>query len=247
MNELLGKVFNEDCLEGMKRVPSGSVDMILCDLPYGTTACKWDVIIPFGPLWDQYRRVVKPNGAIVLTAAEPFSGLLVASQPKAWKETLIWEKNCASNFLNAKRQHLRIHENIHVFSFGTPCYYPQMQDGKPYVQRRNGRDDSGDCYGAIKKRTDTVNTGKRYPTSVLKFPREVGLHPTQKPVSLFKYLISTYTNPGEVVLDNCMGSGTTAIACIQSGGGRNFIGFEKEPKYWEICQTRIKQTMSLPK
>lgn len=224
-----------DCLEKMAEIASGSVDMVLCDLPYGTTQNKWDSVIPLAPLWEQYRRVCK--GAIVLTAADPFSSMLVSSQTEAWKQTLVWEKNCASNFLNAKRQHLQIHENVLVFCFGSLPYFPQMRVGKPYVQKRSGKDDSGDCYGNISKRTDTINAGERYPQTILRFDRETGLHPTQKPVALMSYLIRTYTNPGQTVLDNTMGSGTTGVAAAQTG--RKFIGIERDESYFKIAKERI--------
>lgn len=228
-----------DCLELMATIPSGSVDMVMCDLPYGTTACKWDSVIPFAPLWAAYKRVCKPNAAIVLTAADPFTSVLVSSNLDAWKQTLVWKKNCASNFLNAKRQHLQIHENVVLFCYGTPNYFPQMLPGKPYTNKRSGRDDSGDCYGSVKKRTDTVNEGERYPQTVVEIPRETGLHPTQKPVALMEYLIRTYTNAGETVLDNTMGSGTTGVACANTG--RRFIGIERDPAYFRIASDRIEK------
>lgn len=233
------QIHHGDCLEVMARIPSGSVDMILCDLPYGTTQNKWDSVIPLAPMWEQYRRVCR--GAICLTAADPFTSILVSSNIKNWKQTLVWEKNVASNFLNAKRQHLVIHENVVIFSFASCPYNPQMKEGAPYVMKRSGRDDSGDCYGKVNQRTDTVNEGKRYPTSVLRFSRETGLHPTQKPVALMEYLIRTYTNEGETVLDNCMGSGTTGVACRNAG--RKFIGIEKDEAYFEAAKGRIESCL----
>jgi site-specific DNA-methyltransferase (adenine-specific) len=229
-----------NCLERMKEIPDGSVDMVMCDLPYGTTQNKWDSVIPLEPLWAAYRRVCKPSAAIVLTAADPFSSVLVSSNMEAWRQTLVWEKNCASNFLNAKKQHLQIHENVILFAQEKATYNPQMSAGKPYKVKRSGKDDSGDCYGAIKQRTDTENSGERYPQSVLRFPRETGLHPTQKPVALMEYLIRTYTNEGEVVLDNTMGSGTTGVACVKSN--RRFIGIERDPEYFKIATERIQST-----
>lgn len=221
----------------MKQIPSASVDMVMCDLPYGTTQNKWDSVIPLEPLWKEYKRVCK--GAVVLTASDPFSSFLLCSNPQAWKQTLIWRKNVASNFLNAKRQHLVIHENVVVFSEGSLAYNPQMFPGKPYTQKRSGKDDSGDCYGQINKRTDTINNGERYPQSILTFDREVGLHPTQKPVALMEYLIRTYTNTGDTVLDNTMGSGTTGVACANTS--RDFIGIERDPKYFAIAEKRIRE------
>jgi len=227
-----------DCLERMSEIPDGSVDMILADLPYGITRCHWDSVIPLEPLWAQYWRVLKKPAAVVLFAAQPFGSILVSSKVERWKQTLIWKKNKASNFLNAKRQHLAIHEEIHVFSLITPKYFPQMQIGKPYKRNRGtGKDDTGNCYGAIKQRTDTVNEGTRYPTTILDFPRETGLHPTQKPVPLLEYLIRTYTNEGETVLDNVMGSGSTGVACLNAN--RKFIGIEKDDAYFEIAKKRI--------
>lgn len=230
-----------DCLERMKDIPDGSVDMILCDLPYGTTRNKWDSVLPLDQLWSEYRRISR--GAIVLTAAQPFSSALVSSNLAMFSQALVWKKNIASNFLNANRQHLMRHEDVLVFSNGQPTFNKQMTAGKPYKQRRSGRDDTGDNYGSIAKRTDTVNDGARNPISVLEFDRETGMHPTQKPVALMEYLIRTYTNEGETVLDNCMGSGTTGVACINTG--RDFIGIEQDDKYFAIAKQRI-ESAQLP-
>lgn len=233
------KLLLGDCLELMKTIPSGSVDMVMCDLPYGTTQNKWDSIIPMESLWEQYRRVCK--GAVVLTASDPFTSRLVCSNLDCWKQTLIWKKNVSSNFLNAKRQHLVIHENVLVFGPSGMTYNPQMLPGKPYVQKRNRKDDTGDCYRAISERTDTINNGERYPQTVIEFSRETGLHPTQKPVALMEYLIRTYTNPGAVVLDNTMGSGTTGVACVNTG--REFIGIERDLEYFRVAEKRINEAM----
>jgi len=226
-----------DCLDRLSGVPDSSVDLILTDLPYGTTQNRWDSLIPLVPLWEQYWRIATPNAAVVLFAAQPFGSLLISSQLQQWKQTLIWKKNVASNFLNAKRQHLVIHEEVHVFSAGTPPYFPQMQPGKPYKMKRSGKDDTGDCYGNIKKRTDTLNEGTRYPTTVLEFARETGLHPTQKPVALLEYLIKTYSIEGDVVLDSTMGSGSTGVAAL--GCGRRFIGIELDEKYFSVAVDRL--------
>lgn len=226
-----------DCLELMKRIPDGSVDMILCDLPYGTTQNKWDSIIPLDALWREYKRICK--GAIVLTAAQPFTSKLVMSNLAWFSQALAWKKNIASNFLNANRQHLMRHEDVLVFSAKQPTFNKQCAFGLPYKQHRSGRDDTGNNYGRIDRRTDTINDGRRNPISVLEFKREVGLHPTQKPVALMEYLIRTYTNEGETVLDNCMGSGTTGVACVNTG--RKFIGIEQDDKYFAIAQQRIGQ------
>lgn len=234
------QIFNEDCLEGMKRIPDGSIDMILCDLPYGTTQNKWDSIIPFDRLWEQYERIIKDNGAIVLTSAQPFTSLLIASNIKLFKYEWIWEKNTATGFMNAKKMPLKAHENIVVFYSKLPTYNPQFTFGKPYKKTRNAKIDTGSNYGkvGINKRTDIDNDGKRYPRSVLEFNREeLAIHPTQKPTSLFEYLIKTYTNEGDLVLDNCIGSGTTAVASINTG--RNYIGFEIDSSYFKIANKRI--------
>ena len=230
---MLNQVFNEDCLEGMKRIPDKSIDMILCDLPYGTTACKWDTIIPTEDLWTQYERIIKDNGAIVLTASQPFTTALAYSNLKLLRYSLVWEKEQGVNFLLAKKQPLKVHEDILVFYKKQPGYNPQMTKGAPYV---SGKGNSGDVTGRVIKK-QTVNTGERYPRSIIKVNRQTGLHPTQKPVDLFEYLIKTYTNEGDVILDNCMGSGTTAIACLNTG--RNYIGFELDRDYYEKLTERI--------
>ena len=226
-----------DCLDAMWLIPDGSVDLILCDLPYGTTQNKWDSVVPFEPLWSHYWRVLKPNGAVVLTAAQPFTSALVMSQVQQFKQELIWHKNIASNFLNANRQHLARHETVLLFAKEQVTFNKQALPGKPYIQRRSGKDDSGDNYGTVKQRTDTINAGLRNPTTILEFDRQTGLHPAQKPVALMEYLIKTYTNEGETVLDNCMGSGTTGVAARNTG--RNFIGIERDPEYFKIAQSRI--------
>lgn len=225
-----------DCLEVMQYIPDKSVDLVLCDLPYGTTACAWDSVIPFGELWAEYRRVC--TGAVVLTAAQPFTSALVMSNIDWFTQHLVWKKNVASNFLNANRQHLMRHEDIIVFSTKQPTFNKQMRPGTPYKAKRSGRDDTGDNYGNIVVRTDTVNEGVRNPISVLEFDREPKpVHPTQKPVALMEYLVRTYTNAGDTVLDNTMGSGTTGVACMNTG--RKFIGIERDPAYFEIARQRI--------
>ena len=229
-----------DCLERMKEIPDGSVDMVLADPPYGTTACKWDSIIPLEPMWEQLKRVIKPNGAIVMTASQPFTSALVMSNLKMFRQALVWKKNVASNFLNANRMHLCRHEDVLIFYGRRPAFNKQYGSGPAYIMRRNGADDTGDCYGAIGKRADTLNNGKRNPISVLEFDREVGLHPTQKPVALMEYLIKTYTNEGETVLDFTMGSGSTGVACKNTG--RNFIGIELDENYFNIAKDRIHET-----
>ena len=229
--EMLNKVICGDCLEVMKDIPDKSVDMILADLPYGTTACKWDTIIPFEPLWEQYKRIIKDNGAIVLTASQPFTSALITSNLKMFKYEWIWEKEQGVNFLLSKKVPLKVHENILVF--GGNIYFPQMEKGKPYL---SGKGNSGDVTKNVIK-IQTKNEGTRYPRSVIKINREVGLHPTQKPVALFEYLIKTYTNEGDIVLDNVAGSGTTGVACKNTN--RNYILIEKEPEYIDIINKRL--------
>ena len=242
----LNKIYNEDCLEGMKRIPNKSIDMILCDLPYGTTACKWDTVIPFEPLWEQYRRVIKPNGAIVLTASQPFTSALVVSNLKMFKYDWCWKKSKVTGVLNAKRQPLRTKEDILIFSNGTPVYHPQ---GLIPCNKKTGTGvatsgKQGDTTGKITQTSDGKYTQKNtgYPRNVLEIASEgKTVHPTQKPVALFEYLIKTYTNEGETVLDNCIGSGTTAIACINTG--RNYIGFELDKHYCDIANERVQKGM----
>ena len=311
----LNTIYNEDCLEGMKKIPDKSVDMILCDLPYGTTACKWDTIIPFEPLWEQYERIIKSKGNIVLTSSQPFTSKLIASNLDMFRHEWIWEKDNGTNFLSAKKIPFKVHENVVVFGYkannkgmfplsrgymmsekeksglstkdfkkilgndmashyftngeqfciptkknylklqqGTGLfsrpweklkeiydeenkshtYNPQMTKGNPYI---SGTGANVGVYGETKKVVTENKTGDRYPRSVIKFNSEKGLHPTQKPVPLFEYLIKTYTNEGGTVLDNCMGSGTTAIACMNTN--RNFIGFELDETYYNLSLQRI--------
>ena len=236
----LNKIYNEDCLEGMKRIPNKSVDMILCDLPYGTTRNKWDSIIPLDLLWEQYCRVIKDNGAIVLTAQTPFDKVLGASNLKHLKYEWIWQKDAGTGFLNAKKMPLKDHENILVFYKKPPTYNPQMRTGfKPYTTTKGHH---GTNYGSDKGAT-TVSDGERYPLTTMKFPRDSNkLHPTQKPVALFEYLIRTYTNENETVHDNVMGLGTTAIACINTN--RNYIGFEMDTNYFNLANERIEQHLN---
>lgn len=232
----LNRIYQRDCLEGMRLIPDKSVDMILCDLPYGTTRNKWDSIISFDELWTQYERVIKDNGAIVLTAAQPFTSALVMSNPNLFKYELIWEKTQATGFLNAKKQPLRKHESILVFYNSQPTYNPQFTEGKPYTTKSNAGANKGN-YGKFKDNV-TVNEGKRYPVSVLPFKNGGKTeHPTQKPIELFEYLVKTFTNENEIVLDNCMGSGTTAVAAVRTN--RRFIGFELEREYVEIANKRL--------
>ena len=228
-----------DCLELMKEIPDKSIDMILCDLPYGTTRNKWDSVIPLNELWKQYERIIKDNGAIVLFSQMPFSAELVHSNLKLFKYEWIWEKDNGTGFLNAKKMPLKIHENILVFYKKLPLYNPQMRTGfKPY-KCKQGRHSTN--YGAYEQGHITESNGERYPIDIIKFKKDSGLHPTQKPVELLEYLIKTYTNENETVLDNCMGSGSTGVACVNTN--RNFIGYELNEKYFEIAEKRINETM----
>ena len=228
-----------DCLELMKEIPDKSIDMILCDLPYGTTKNKWDSVIPLNKLWKQYERIIKDNGAIVLFSQMPFSAELVHSNLKLFKYEWIWQKDNGTGFLNAKKMPLKIHENILVFYKKLPLYNPQMRTGfKPY-KCKQGRHSTN--YGAYEQGHITESNGERYPIDIIKFKKDSGLHPTQKPVELLEYLIKTYTNEGETVLDNCMGSGSTGIACINTN--RNFIGYELNEKYFKIAEKRINEAM----
>ena len=237
-----------DCLELMKDIPDGSVDMILCDLPYGTTVCKWDATIPFEPLWEQYERIIKDNGAIVLTASQPFTSALVMSNPKLFRYEWIWEKTKTANFMHLKRQPGKRHESVLVFYKKQPVYNPQMRAGEPYVDKRKSRKQSKGTYGNINiNNTTLTNTGTRYPKSVISFSNgESGkMHPTQKPVAMLEYLIRTYSNDGDIVLDNCMGSGSTGVACVNTN--RNFIGIELDADYFKIAERRIDEAQQAGK
>lgn len=236
-----------DCLDVMAGLPDGSVDAVICDLPYGTTACAWDVVIPFKPLWDHYRRLLKPRGVVALTASQPFTAMLTLSNMAWFKYSLVWEKSSPTGVLDCEFRPLKAHEDIAVFS-PAGCsngskppmrYTPQMGQGKPYVaERGNQVETRGSLTRSTVIRTPTVNTGTRYPRSVLYFPCDKsGLHPTQKPVPLMEYLIRTYSSEGDTVLDNTMGSGTTGVACVNTA--RNFIGIEKDPEIFGIAEQRI--------
>ena len=280
-------IYNEDCLVGMKAIPDKSIDCIICDLPYGVLnrnnpQAQWDNIIPFEPLWEQYERVIKDNGAIVLFAQGMFTAQLMMSNPKLWRYNLVWDKiNRSTGFLNANRCPLRIHEDIVIFYKSQPTYNPQFtfgqvnhkrgvgrewykqnksgggiwKDDKRRQEERRGYDLTGKrrdgvsgaknrCYGNFAV-TETKITNEKYPTSIIRMDKEHDgnyHHPTQKPVNLIRWLIRTYTNEGDLVLDNCMGSGTTAVACIKEK--RHFIGYEITKEYFDIAQERIKQEQS---
>lgn len=232
-----------DCLVEMKNIPSGSVDAIICDPPYGITACKWDSVIPFDKMWEQLNRIIKPNGAVVLFGSEPFSSALRMSNIKNYKYDWIWEKSKATNFLNAKKQPLRAKENILIFYKKQSTYNPQMTKGKPYNRGTRKKQTSDDVYGSFNQ-IEVASDGDRYPRDVLYFKTSETegrvFHKTQKPVALMEYIIKTYTNENETVLDFTMGSGTTGVACVNTN--RNFIGIEMDDKYFEIGKNRIEET-----
>ena len=234
-----------DCLEVMKNIPSASVDMILCDLPYGTTRNKWDTCLNLGKLWEQYKRIIKDNGAIVLFSQMPFTAALVMSNPKMFRYEWIAEKSLATGFLNAKRMPMKAHENILVFYKKLPTYNAQMTKGKPYSITRR---DIGGQYLHNFESIETKNEGTRCPRDVLRdlwqpYCGGKMYHPTQKPVPLLEYLIKTYTNEGDTVLDNCMGSGSTGVACVNTK--RDFIGVELDENYFDIARGRINDTTGI--
>ena len=228
-----------DCLELMKTIPDGSVDLILTDPPYGTTACKWDTVIPFDLMWVELKRIIKPNGVVVLFGAEPFSSLLRCSNIKDFKYDWVWEKSKATGFLNSKRQPLRAHEIISVFYSKHPTYTPQMTEGVAYNKGVRKEQTQNDVYGSFDQ-VEVKSEGLRFPRSVQYFKTaesEGGFHKTQKPVALLEYLIKTYTQENETVLDFTMGSGSTGVAAKNLN--RSFIGIELDDKYFEIAKNRI--------
>ena len=235
------ELWQGDCLELMNNIPDKSVDCIITDLPYGTTQCKWDTIIPFEPLWKQYNRIIKDNGAIVLFGTEPFSSHLRLSNLKNYKYDWIWDKVKGTGFLNAKRQPMRNHELISVFYKKQCTYNPQKTYGHKMKKSYRSKDLQTDVYGEMKN-DYTYESTERYPRSIQVFSTDTqnsSLHPTQKPVALIEYLIKTYTNDGELVFDSCMGSGTTGVACINTN--RRFIGIELDNNYFEIAKNRISE------
>tara|TARA_R110000751_G_scaffold255731_1_gene355279 strand:- start:20 stop:757 length:738 start_codon:yes stop_codon:yes gene_type:complete len=241
------KLIQGDCLEEMKNIPDGSIDMILTDPPYGTTACKWDSIIDLPLMWEQLKRVIKPNGAIVLFGTEPFSSALRMSNTKQYKYDWIWVKNQVAGFVQAKNKPMSKHENIHVFSSGVTYHASRTKNRMPYnpiglieVNKTvNTKITDRPSALALSKasKSEYVQTHTGYPDTVLNFNCERGIHPTQKPVALMEYLIKTYTNEGETVLDFAMGSGTTGVACKNLG--REFIGIELDENYFNIAKQRI--------
>jgi len=240
MNKI--NLIHGDCLEAMKLIPDGSVDMVLADPPYGTTQCKWDSVIPFEPMWEQLKRVTKKNGAIVMTASQPFTSALIMSNVKMFKYCWVWEKSKSTNFLNAKKQPLRKHEDICVFYRKQPTYNPQMTLGQPY-DKGVRKDQLSGSYGDFKPK-HVRSDGERYPTDVFYFKTAESegrvWHPTQKPIALMEYLIKTYTNEGEAVLDFTMGSGTTGVAAKNLN--RKFIGIELDDDYFNIAKERIENS-----
>lgn len=233
-NEIkLNTIHQMDCIEGMKKLNDKSVDMILCDLPYGTTQNRWDTPIDLTKLWPQYERIIKDNGAIVLTAQTPFDKVLGTSNIRLLRYEWVWNKIRGTGHLNAKKMPMKSHENVLVFYKKLPTYNPQMTSGNPYSKNSGGASSNYNPYVSVV----TENEGERYPLSVQTFNPEKGFHPTRKPAALFEYMIKTYTNEGETVLDNCIGSGTTAVAAINTD--RKFIGIEKEPEYVTTANERI--------
>jgi DNA modification methylase len=230
-----------DCLKMLEHVKSGSVDMVLTDPPYGTTACKWDSIIPLESMWEQLKRIIKPNGAIVMTASQPFTSVLVSGNLKMFKYSMVWEKSQSTGHLNAWRMPMRAHEDLVVFYNKPPTYNPELRD-KPVANIRpvTSRTKKTDCYGDHKLNSHRCPPDKTMPNSILRFNNAQGtVHPTQKPVALMEYLIKTYTNEGETVLDFAMGSGTTGLACENLG--RDFIGIELDESYFETARKRISE------
>ena len=249
----IDKIYNMDCLEGMKNIPDGSIDAIICDLPYGVLNSEsegggWDSLIPFEPLWEQYLRITKPTAAIVLFCQGMFTAELMLSKPNLWRYNLVWDKvNRPTGFLDANRKPMRIHEDIVVFYGSQPIYNPQFRIGQKCHSRGKAVNSDGKCknrnYGKFKA-TETVITNKKYPTSILSFDKEHKEfhHQTEKPVDLLRYLISTYSNEGETVLDATMGSGSTGVACVNTN--RRFIGFETDEKFYDIAGKRIEQAIA---
>lgn len=259
----LDKIYNMDCLEGMKMIPDGSVDAIICDLPYevlhkNNPNAQWDRMIPMEPLWEQYKRVIKDNGAILLFCQGMFTAQLMMSQPKLWRYNLVWDKCRTTGFLNANRMPLRCHEDIAVFYKSLPVYHPQMTKG-PLNHPRGFHNETNNCYGKYKtgtvydydkksvKKVEPTRPGEKFPTSIIsikKLNATKVCHPTQKPVELIRYLIRTYSETGGVILDNCMGSGTTAIAAMREK--RHFVGFELNREYFDKAVERINRERQQP-
>lgn len=241
IQNFINHIYNMDCIAGMAMYPNRSIDMILCDLPYGVTDCRWDSLIPFSDLWREYLRIIKDNGAIVLTSCQPFTTKLISSNSKIFRYCWYWYKNMPTGFAFAKYQPLRCIEDVCVFYKRMPTYNPQgiIVLDKPIKKRGKKETQKHDSVYKSTFNKDTETCIVHYPRQLLEIKCERGLHPTQKPIALFEYMIRTYTNPGELVLDTCMGSGTTAIACMKSD--RNYTGFEMDPQYYETTINRIEQ------
>ena len=233
-------LYHGNCLDVLPTLPAQSVDAIICDLPYGTTACKWDTVIPFAPMWEQVKRVIKARGAVVFFAAQPFTSALVMSNPTMFRQEIVWDKVLPVGFLDANRRHLRRHENILLFSIdGYTTFNPQKTSGQPYSRPPKALTP---VYNNFVPLARVNETGDRFPTSIVAVSNAnkcKDSHPTQKPVELLRYLVRTYTNPGETVLDFCFGSCTTGVACLLEN--RNFIGIEKEANYFEIGSNRMEK------
>jgi site-specific DNA-methyltransferase (adenine-specific) len=244
------KLYNGDCLIEMDKIPDKSIDMILCDLPYGTTTCAWDIIIPFDDLWKQYNRIIKDNGAIVLFASQPFTSKLICSNIGMFKYSLVWNKNkCGSPGL-AKIRPMKVHEDICIFCKSVEKYNPQMEKGEAYSRKFSGEQRCNNMgYGFAYSTNEYKNDGTRYPKSILNFSRNFSaqqqVHPTQKPVTLLEYLIKTYSNESDTILDNTMGSGSTGVACVNTN--RNFIGIELNKEYFDIASNRISEAQNKQK
>jgi len=244
----MNDIINGDCLEVMKKLKDGCIDMILCDLPYGTTACKWDMVIPFEPLWEQYKRVIKDNSAIVLTASQPFTSNLIMSNIEMFKYNWVWQKSKSTGHVHAKNKPMKSHEDVCVFSNGTTVhasqsknrmiYNPQglIKKDIPTIRKCGGTSDV--VMGNRPSHKDILQEYTNYPKSLLSIPSEgKNIHPTQKPVALFEYLIKTYTNEGDIVLDNCSGSGTTAVACLNTN--RKYVCIEQDEEYFKKSVERV--------
>ena len=244
---LLLELYNEDCIEGMKRIPDGSVDLILDDIPFGTTQCYFDKRLPLEQMWEQFLRVTKHNAAILLFSQMPFGAELIMSNKKMFRYEWVWAKSLGVGFLNANRMPLRCHENILVYYRALPTYNPQFTKGKPYIYTHEPRESRHSNYKKLPTKYSKSNLdGRRYPRDVLHFKSTVGIetryHPQQKPVALLEYLIRTYTNAGETVLDATMGSGSTGVACVNTG--RNFIGFELDTDIFNTASERIEAALA---
>lgn len=241
---MINQIFHGDCLHIMPTFPDKSFDMILCDLPYGTTQNKWDSVIPLKDLWNEYKRLIKDNGAIILTAQTPFDKVLGASNLEMLRYEWVWMKSNGTGFLNAKKMPLKVHENILVFYKSLPTYNPQKTYGHKPVNRYKKHSSDGSNYGKTEIGIDGGGQTDRYPVDVLYFPRDYEhYHPTQKPIELFEYLIKTYSDEGNLILDNCIGSGTTAVAAAMTN--RNFVGIEKEKEYVDIAKKRLESIQTV--